>query len=125
MEYKYSPIFKYIMLLLVIFMFIKHLHILHDRDIFLLTISLVVIFMIFDYIIIKQHPTLIIMNDDESTDEYDINMDKELDQIIKNYDNETRKEQQNNKTQLEKNNQPQNPTRTRNETPEIVDLDDY
>lgn len=96
MEYKYPPLFKYIILLLCIFMFIKHLKIMSNKDNTILTISILIMVMIFDYIIIDDHPDLLggdiekitmvsdmdFVNDDVSNDV----SDKDIEEILNTYD---------------------------------------
>lgn len=86
MKYKYSPIFKYIVLLLAIFMFIKHTKILTNNNIFLISISILAIVMVFDYTIIDKHPNLLINSDE--IEEFDDNIitNEDIQSIIDNYD---------------------------------------
>jgi hypothetical protein len=88
MEYKYPPIFKYIILLLCIFMFIKHLKIMVNHQNLMITISLVIMIMIFDYILIDNHPDLLgnpVENFIDSSLLYDPIFDKDIDDILENY----------------------------------------
>lgn len=91
MEYKYPPIFKYIILLMCIFMFIKHLNIMVNHQNLMISISIIIMIMIFDYILIDNHPELLGNNDSNEnfTDSsllYDSTLDKDIDDILENYD---------------------------------------
>ncbi len=55
MEYKFPPICKYGILLVLIFMFLKHQHILPDDKILFNSIMIVLFVIAIDYIIIKNH----------------------------------------------------------------------
>ena len=81
MEYKYPPIFKYIILLLCIFMFIKHLKIMVNYQNAIITIMITIMIIMFDYIFIDNHPE-ILGNSIEKFSESD-NID--IDDILKNY----------------------------------------
>lgn len=77
MKYKFSPIFKYILLLLSIFMFIKHLKVLNNSENFLISISILFMVIIFDYVFIEDHPNLVM--EDESENDSDV--DSEIEQF--------------------------------------------
>ncbi len=88
MEYKYPPIFKYIILLMCIFMFIKHLKIMVNHQNLMITMTIVIIIMIFDYILIENHPELL----GNSTEKFinsslldDSIIDKDIEDILENY----------------------------------------
>lgn len=89
MEYKYSPIFKYIILFICIFMFIKHLKIIVDHNNLLISIMIVIFTIIFDYIFINNHPDLLYYNGVEKfinshiTD--NVVSDKDISEILENY----------------------------------------
>ncbi len=88
MDYKYPPIFKYIILLLCIFMFIKHLKIMSNKDDLILSISILFIIIVFDYIIIDEHPNLLDNYNEKFAKidlEEEIN-DKDIEEIINTYD---------------------------------------
>lgn len=92
MEYKYPPLFKYIILLLCIFMFIKHLKIIPNKDNSILTISILIMIIIFDYIIIDEHPDLLGGDMEKFTSSPDTNLigddvsDKDIEEILNTYD---------------------------------------
>jgi len=75
MKYKYPPVYKYGLLLLTIYMFLKHQKILTSEKILINSVLIILIFFIFDNIIIDQHPNLLEdnknINTDESIDIYD------------------------------------------------------
>lgn len=88
MDYKYPPIFKYIILLLCIFMFIKHLKIMSNKDDLVLSVSILLMVMIFDYILIDEHPNLLDV-DTEYFAKIDIEddvSDKDIEEILNTYD---------------------------------------
>jgi hypothetical protein len=77
MEYKYSPIFKYIILLICIFMFTKHLKIVTNHQNLIITISIIIMIIIFDYVLIDNHPNLLDMDSDN-----DKNLDNDKEDFI-------------------------------------------
>ena len=90
MEYKYPPIFKYIILLMCIFMFIKHLKIMVNHQNLMITISIVIMIMIFDYILIDNHTELLGNSkenfvDSSLLDEDLADIDKDIEDILENY----------------------------------------
>lgn len=58
MDYKYPPIYKYIILVILITTFLKYYNVIKKDD--YLTISIIFIYMvfIFDYVLIDKHPSL-------------------------------------------------------------------
>lgn len=105
MEYKYPPIYKYIILLIIIFMFIKHLKIMINRQNLMITICIVLMMAIFDYILIENHSELL----GSSTEKFissevseDVITDREIAEILDNYDSEDmQKELDNDQTELQ------------------------
>lgn len=94
MNYKYPPIYKYGLLLLTIYMFIKHQKILTPDKILFNSVLIVLIIFIFDNVIIKDHPTLLEENkkntnnfDEEDEFENELS-DDELEEIIRSYDHD-------------------------------------
>jgi hypothetical protein len=87
MKYKYSPILKYIVLLISMFMFMKHTKILTNNHNFLISISILAMVIIFDYVLIDNHPNLLMDTDDE-IEEFDDGMitNEDIQNIIDNYD---------------------------------------
>lgn len=88
MDYKYPPVFKYILLLLCIFMFIKHLKIMSNKDDLIISISTLFIIIVFDYIMIDEHPDLLDCDKDKFLNidlEDDID-NKDIEDIINTYD---------------------------------------
>jgi CBS-domain-containing membrane protein len=93
MNYKYPPIYKYGLLLLVIYMFIKHQKIMSSDKILLNSVIITLVVFIFDNVIIKDHPSLLeemykkkSSQSDDDYDEQDDISDNELDEIINSYD---------------------------------------
>jgi hypothetical protein len=58
MSYKYSPIYKYSILLLVIFLYFKHQKSLPQEKILINSVIIILIFILFDYVLINNHPNL-------------------------------------------------------------------
>lgn len=104
MDYKYPPIYKYIILLIVITTFLKYYELI-TKDNFLLIASIFVyISYLFDYVLIDNHPSLISLpsqnsentkdniekfndlNDKDIDDKFEIEL-KELDKEIMNNSN--------------------------------------
>jgi hypothetical protein len=108
MEYKYPPIFKYIILLLCIFMFIKHLKIMVNHQNLMITISIIIMVMIFDYILINNHPDLL-GNENKNENENFIEssllndpiIDKDIDDILENYNTDDLEKELNNDEDLQ------------------------
>ena len=96
MNYKYPPIYKYGLLLLTIYMFIKHQKIMTPDKILLNCVLITLIVFIFDSIIIQNHPNLLedskekkIKSESDDTDEYleeNELSDDEINEIIHSYD---------------------------------------
>ena len=80
MKYKCSPIFKYIILLISIFMFIKHLSVLNDCQNFLISISILAMVITFDYILIENHPNPFVEEEEDNSDA-DADTDSEIEQF--------------------------------------------
>lgn len=95
MNYKYPPIYKYGLLLLTIYMFIKHQKIMTSDKILLNSVLITLIMFIFDNIIIYNHPNLLDDSKEKKTraDVDDTNedlenelSDDEINDIIHSYD---------------------------------------
>lgn len=71
MNYKYPPIYKYGLLLLTIYMFIKHQKILTQDKILLNSVLITLIIFVFDNIIIKNHPTLLENSKEQKHTDFD------------------------------------------------------
>lgn len=87
MNYKYPPIYKYGILLLAIYMFLKHQKIMTAEK--LLTNSLLITIMIgiLDYILISNHPTLFeTKNLNSDKENFDKLFDEDSEKIIESYD---------------------------------------
>lgn len=87
MIYKHPPIFKYIFLLLCIFMFITHFNIIQNHENLFISITITIMVIMFDYILIENHPELL-NNDIEnfvSSSVTDIVSDKDIEDIIQSY----------------------------------------
>ena len=91
MDYKISPIFKYIILFIIIFLFIKHLNVLSFRNNIVCSTFAVITFVILDYMMIYDHPNLFEIkssskkqNDDDTTTENN----EDIDTIIDTLDDE-------------------------------------
>ncbi len=105
MEYKYPPIFKYIILLICIFMFIKHLKIMVNHQNLMITISVVIMIMIFDYILIDNHTELLGNPKENFVDSSlldDPIFDKDIDDILENYNIEDIEKELDNDEDLQK-----------------------
>jgi hypothetical protein len=105
MEYKYPPIFKYIILLICIFMFIKHLKIMVNHQNLMITISIVIMIMIFDYILIDNHQELLGNPKENFVDSSlldDPIFDKDIDDILENYNIEDIEKELDNDEDLQK-----------------------
>lgn len=93
MNYKYPPIYKYGLLLLTIYMFIKHQKIMTSDKILLNAVLITLIIFIFDNIIIQDHPSLLEdvnlkknQNNSEETEDFESELsDDEIDEIINSY----------------------------------------
>lgn len=106
MEYKYSPIYKYIILLICIFMFIKHLKIMINQQNLMITITIIIMVMIFDYVLIEKHPNLFSLSKKEenflSSENIGDTISKdEIDEILENYDPEDMQKELDDDEQLE------------------------
>lgn len=77
MNYKYPPIYKYGLLLLTIYMFIKHQKILPPDKILINSIFITLIVFIYDNIIIKNHPSILLDNSNKKR-EYIEDFEEEL-----------------------------------------------
>lgn len=95
MNYKYPPIYKYGLLLLTIYMFIKHQKIMTPDKILLNCVLITLIMFIFDNIIIQNHPNLLedskekklkLVSDDTDEDMENELSDDEINEIIHSYD---------------------------------------
>lgn len=58
MKYKYPPILKYVLLFVLILMFMNHCKSLKMNDNFLLVVPIIFYIIVFDYILVDQHPNL-------------------------------------------------------------------
>ncbi len=58
MKYKYPSLYKYCLLLLTIFLFLKHQKIIHPDKLLINSLIITVIVGVFDYVLIDDHPTL-------------------------------------------------------------------
>ena len=88
MKYKYSPILKYIALFIAIFMFIKHTKKLTNNNNFLMSISILTMIIVFDYVLIDKHPNLLMDTDEENVEKFEENAisNEDIQQILDNYD---------------------------------------
>jgi hypothetical protein len=105
MEYKYPPLFKYIILLICIFMFIYHLKIMVNHQNLMITIPIIVIIAIFDYILIRDHPGLLNQPSENFIASHvteDIITEKDVKEILEDYDpKDMQKELDNDQAELE------------------------
>ena len=85
MEYKYPPIYKYGFLLLVIYMFLKYQKIMTPEKLLYNSVFIIIIFGIFDYIIIDNHPYPLETFDDMIDDEF-VDNDLDIEKIINTID---------------------------------------
>ena len=83
MDYKYPPIYKYGLIMLLIFMYFKHQHIMtHDK---ILTNSIVItcFIAILDYILIRNHPTPLESKNKEAKESFEESFsDDDIEDII-------------------------------------------
>lgn len=87
-EYKYPPIYKYVIFFVLVYMFIKHQRLISQDKLLLLTTVIVLILAALDYMIIRNHPSLLETNNDTSE------MDEDIEDIIKSIDEEEDSEEQ-------------------------------
>jgi len=86
MKYRYPPIVKYGLLLISIFMFIKYLKLFPNEQILMLTVSIVAMVILFDYVLINDHMGLIGNVIFEDFEDDTIISDIDIDEIIEKYD---------------------------------------
>jgi hypothetical protein len=90
MKYKHPPIFKYIFLLICIFMFIKHLKIMVNHQNLMISLSILSMITVLDFILIDNHPNL--LGNDEVEDfiashiSEDIITNDDIDDILNDID---------------------------------------
>lgn len=77
MEYRYSPIYKYIVLFIVIFLFFKHQKIIQDDLAIVNAIIITLMLVTFDYILIKDHPGPF----KSTKEDFDSDTDSEIEKI--------------------------------------------
>ena len=58
MKYKYPPLYKYCLLLLIIYLFLKHQKIIQADKLLINSLIITIIVGIFDYVLIDEHPSL-------------------------------------------------------------------
>jgi len=85
MEYKYVPIFKYIIFALIAFMFLNYEKLVDQTLLFQIVSILTFIFIVLDMVIIKEHPMIINFNDDD-IDEKDEKKNNTNEEDIENND---------------------------------------
>lgn len=95
MDYKYPPIYKYGLIMLLIFMYFKHQRIMsHDK---ILTNSIVItcFVAILDYILIRNHPTPLESKQNKESKESSEEKfsDDDIEDIINSYDEESENDQ--------------------------------
>lgn len=78
MSYKYPPIYKYALLLLVIFLFFKHQKIMSQDKILLNSVIITLIVTLFDYVLIKNHPGLFDNPENKEIKNYNDGNEKEM-----------------------------------------------
>lgn len=81
MEYKYAPIYKYVVLFILIYMFMKHQRIIPQNKILLNSLTITIIFAILDYMIIRNHPQLLNTKENKYLDS-----DEDVDKIMEAFD---------------------------------------
>ena len=118
MEYKYPPIYKYALYLVLIYMFLKHQHIMPLDKLLINSIVIVLITIAIDYIIIKNH-TPIFGNDSEEEITIKKDINKKLDKIIKSQKNNQTQQNQTQQNQTQQNYYQQN------QQFENFDIDDF
>ena len=92
MNYKYPPIYKYGLLFLVIYMFMKHQKILTQDKLLLNAVMITLLIFVFDSVMIKNHTSLLENSIDNTklshkkSKHIDNISDDDLDEIINSYD---------------------------------------
>ena len=84
MDYKYSPIYKYGLLLLIIYMFLKHQKVMTSDKILINSVAIVIFIGIFDYVLIRNHPSLFEQMPNENFEE--TVSEDDIDDIINSYE---------------------------------------
>lgn len=79
MNYKYPPLYKYLLLLLIIYMFLKYQNCMNDEELLVNSLLIVLFVCILDYILINGQPKLLEVN---STIEEDSDEDELFDDEI-------------------------------------------
>lgn len=71
-EYKCLPIYKYLIFLLLLYMFIKHQNIISDTQLLTNALMAVTFIILLDNIIIEDHPAIVSldMDDDETVEKF-------------------------------------------------------
>lgn len=83
MKYKYSPLIKYFLLLIIIMMFMKHQEIMTTYKLITNSLLITMIIITFDYIIIDEHPFI---TDGIMTNDIIKISDTDIDDIIDMYE---------------------------------------
>ena len=90
MDYKYPPIYKYGLLMLLIFMYFKHQRIMSHDKILINSIVITCIIVVLDYILIRNHPAPLETKIKETYEENFSNED--IEDIINSYDEDSENE---------------------------------
>lgn len=103
MNYKYSPIYKYGILFVVIYMFLKYQRIIPNDKLLLNSIVITLIIVMFDYMFIDEHPFIFgedetqeveehYENENENKIETDETNANDIEEIINSYDSSIEQE---------------------------------
>lgn len=86
MNYKHPPIYKYGLLIIIIFMFFKHEKIISQDKILLYSIAITLFVAMLDFILINEHPYPL---DSENKEKEETFTDDDIDEIINSCDDES------------------------------------
>lgn len=89
MNYKYPPIYKYGILLLIVYMFLKHQYIMTSNKLLINSVVITLFVIVLDYILIKNHPGPMENNQEKKKikkNEDATFTDDDIENIINNYD---------------------------------------
>jgi hypothetical protein len=90
MDYKYPPIYKYGLMMLLIFMYFKHQHIMTHDKILTNSIAITCFIAVLDYILIRNHPTPLETKNKEAKEKPDESFSNDdIEDIINSYDEES------------------------------------
>lgn len=88
MEYIYPPLYKYLALILIFFMFIRHYKSIDQESYLLLCFVFLVMAVMMDYYLIEYHPNPLKTQQDESLTDFIIDDSEETPENVKNSEND-------------------------------------